>query len=303
MAQDHSTTGLLASIRRRCMLPATDEALSNSDLLAMATEELQTYIMELLTSTREEYRVFYTDVTVVAGTAQYLIPERASGDKVRDVLMLSGSTYIPLSRVEPERATQSTQTGVVGGYYFEDNTLVLVPTPSSAGTLRVKYLRRPSALVATSAVATVNSIDATRRIITTSATIPSTIVSGIRVDIVDNNPGFRTHSMDLLTQATTSGTTITVTSDIPTSVASGDLVCLAGESSIAQCPVELHPLLAQRTAVKALEAVGDPKMSKADEICDRMARQAVGLLTPRSDGSARYLVNYNGPGWTGTRRR
>lgn len=284
------------------MLPATSEALADSDLLAMATEELQTYIMEVLTSAREEYRVFYTDVSVTAGTAQYIIPERASGDKVRDVLYLSGTSYVPLPRVEPERVETSSTTGSVGGYYFEDNTLVLVPTPSQAGTLRVKYLRRPSKLVATSAVATVQSIDGTRRIITTVASIPSTFTTGIRVDAVDNNPGFRTHSIDLLTTASTSGTTITVTTDIPTSVAAGDLICLAGESSIAQCPVELHPLLAQRTAVKALEALGDPKMARADEVCERMRRDAVGLLTPRSDGSARTLVNYNGPGWTGTRR-
>ena len=180
--------------------------------------------------------------------------------------------------------------------------MVLVPSPSQSGTLRLEYHRRPSALVTTSAVATISSINGARTVITTTATIPSTIVSGISVDVVDNTPGFKTLVMDATTTATTSGTTITLTAALPSSVAAGDYVCLAGESPVPQIPVELHPLLAQRTKAAALEALGDPKAVQAMQVCDRMRQSAMVQLSPRSKGSPRYLINRNAPG-LGRRRR
>lgn len=277
---------------------ASAEQLADSDYLAIATEELQSYVWPFLVGMREEYGVADYDVSVVSGTAAYRLPPRASGDALRDVQLLSGTTYVPLTRITPEERNQFAATGAVSAYLFQDNDIVLVPEPTAATTLRLKYHKRPSKLVATTAVATISSINGARLVITTTTTIPSTITaSSISVDVVDNTPGFKTLAMDYTTAATTSGTTITLTTALPASVSAGDYVCLAGESPVAQIPVEAHPLLAQRAATVCQNALGDAKWQASDALCERMRKEYMALSTPRSKGSRRPLVNRNGPGW------
>lgn len=304
MSQDFSTVALLASIKRRGMLPSTDETLATADFLAIATEEIQSYITELLVSVREEYAVSSYDVATVVGTEAYRLPPRATGDALRDVLLSDGQgNYHPLSRVEPSRRYDYGSTGEASGYVLEDNSVILIPAPSTSHTLRMMYFRQPSKLVETSAVATISSIDVTRLIITTTASIPSTFTSGVVLDVVDEKPGFRCLTIDAATTGTVSGTTITLSSALPSTVEAGDYVCLAGESPVPQIPVSLHPLLAQRVVVKCLEALGDKGVNAAKAICDEMRKSAVTLLTPRTQGSARVIVNFNGPGWSRRTRR
>lgn len=294
MAQDFTTTGLLASLKRRGMLPSTTETLSTTDFLAIATEELQTYVWNTLPRT-EEYGVTTADVSVSSGTAAYKLPSRAVGGKLRDVWFVDGSSRIDLVRVEPENIGNFGTSGDACGFYLQGDDLVLVPTPNTSRTLRVSFHCRPSALVATSAVAVVQSFNTGTGAITTTATVPATFSTSQTYDIVRAKPPFSILSMDL-TASVASGTTVTFSS-LPAGLAAGDYVCLAGESPVAQVPVELHPLLSQRVAYKCLEALGDPRAKIAEEAADKMKLEAIKLLTPRVDGAARPIVNYHGPGF------
>ncbi len=300
---DFTTTGFLTSLKLRGMLPSTSETFSSTDFLSIATEELRTYVMAALLSVNEEYGVADADTTTTAGTASYATPTRAVGDALRGVFYADSSgAYVPLTRLDPRDDGGSANTGSVTGFYFQDNSIVLVPTPAAAGTLRLKYARRPGALVATTAVAVISSIDSGRTVITTTGTIPSTFTTGLYVDVIDQAPGFRTLAMDLLTTATTSGTTITTTTALPSTVAAGDYVCLAGDSPVPQIPVEAHPLLAQRTKAAVLGALGDAKVGAAEASCDRMRKDLVGLLTPRAEANPKVIVNRHGPGFGGRYR-
>lgn len=294
---DFTTTGLLASLKRRGMIPSTDEAFSTSDFLALCDEELQSYIIPLLLGVREEFLVKNYDVTVTAGTANYLLPPRAIGRELRAVLLsTNGTDFVPLPRIEPTREHELGSGSGVAGFKFENDSVVLVPGPQGGETLRMKYFIRPNKLVATSAVATISSIDAGRTVITTTASIPSTFTTGLLVDVVHSDPGFSTLAMDLTTTATTSGTTITVTTALPSTVTAGDYVCLAQESPIAQIPVEMMPLLAERVAYKVLEALGNPRAVVQEKTAEKMAQEVLNLLSPRSQGNARPIVPRFGPG-------
>ena len=77
----------------------------------------------------------------------------------------------------------------------------------------------------------------------------------------------------------------------------GDYVCAEGESPVVQLPVELHPLLVQRVVMKVLEANGGKQFDRAKAVCDEMLKDVHSMLAPRSEGSPRYLINYNGPGF------
>jgi hypothetical protein len=282
------------------MLPSTD--FSDSDLLAIATEELQGPVTELLLSVREEYLVASADQSVVAGTAAYQIPARAVGGVVREVLLStdSGTTFLPLARIEPEREHDATGTNPVG-FKFENNTVVLLPTPTASATLRIRYFRRPNALVAngsTISAAAITAINTGTKTLTFTSTSGLT-ATGATYDFVQASPGFMSLADDQPRTSTT-GTTIVFTNVLPSLLAVGDYVCLAGVSLVPQVPVELHQLLVQRVVMRTLEALGDKKVDVAQNMVSRAEKQALSMLMPRSQGNQRPIINKFGPGWRNT---
>lgn len=285
---------LITQVKLRGMIPTSSNTLATADYLSFINDEIQTFIAPLIMSVREEFFVTYADQTIVSGTAAYSIPSRAIGAKLRNVLLLDGSTYRPLPRLEVETlAVGSTSPGSIEGYYLEGNNVVLYPTPGSAGTLRLSYFIRPNRVVASTAYTTVNSKTAT----TVSIGTPSTAfpTAATYYDFIKPTAHFECHAIDQ--SATRSLGTLTIAAGVPTAVAAGDYVCLAGEAPFPQIPVELHPLLAERVVVRALQALGDPKVEIAMASADRMRTAALTLLTPRSEGSSRYVINYNAPGF------
>lgn len=292
-ANPYTTTYLLASLRRRGMIPSTDEALATADFLAFADEELQTEVVQVLLAAREEYLVSKIpyDQTIVSGTTTYAIPPRAIGGKLRQVLTVdSNGDECPLTRVEPEHS------GSDAGYMFEGNTIELTSTQIT-GTLRQTYFMRPNRLVATTAVGLISAINTGTGVITCN--VPSTFTTSERFDFVKGTPGFECLAIDK-TPSAVGGASITFsTSDLPSGLAVGDYVCLAGESPIPQIPVELHPFLSQRIVVRALEALGDPKAAVAEKTADRLRARAVSLIAPRDQGARRVIINRNGPGIRG----
>jgi hypothetical protein len=296
---DYTTTALLASVRRRGLLPPTaDETLTTEDYLEFANDELISTVVPLVLSTREEYFVVDADITTVPNQAEYDIPDRALGMKLRDVRVANGSgRYLELPRLEPERVNDYAQlANGVSGYFLKANQVVLVPTPTSATTLRVSYYRRPNRLVTTDAV-----LPVTGRTSSTAATYagtpPTTFTSGTSVDVIKHAPGFDSFLDGGVINTPSGGTVTFTTGTLPTTVTAGDYVCLAGETPIPQIPPELHPFLAQRVLVRALEALGSQKQAVAEATAERMRVAALEFLTPRADGSSRIIVNRHGPGY------
>lgn len=290
MAIDYTVTGLLASIRRRGMIPTSSEALADSDLIALANEEMHGYVLPLLMRTNEEYLVSYSDLAITASDARYSIPERAIGNKVRDVLYLDGGTYRSLSRIEPEFADQyGDDTGTPSAFYLEGHEIVLLPTPSEASTLRVKYYKRPGDLTTTFTFVSA--------FVDPDYTVGST--SGFTdqdVDFVSADSPFQPVYSAIPIEVR-SATAFEPADPVTSALVLGTYMVPAGDSPFPQIPAELHPLLAQRVVVRALEALGDPRVEAAAKRCDQVKQDALALLTPRHEGTGRKVINYNGPGW------
>ncbi len=299
-----ATVLLLPSLKRRGMLPSTAETLAASDFLALADEELLTYVVPIMVACHEEYFVAAYDQSVVSGTSNYTITPRAMGGKLRDVQLSDGTgAYIPLPRIAPSAVQGYTPTGSPEGYILRGNDVVLTPSPTaSTGTLRMLYFRRPGTLVDVSAAALITAINTGTKVVTLSTTIPSTFTTLVTYDLIQGTPGFATRDIDLAVSAA-SGTSMTFSAALPTGLAVGDFVALANQSPIPQIPVELHGLLAERVAFRALQALGDPKAQSAFQVCEATRKNVLALLTPRSEGSSRPLVNYNGPGFRRGSRR
>lgn len=291
-ASDYTSDMVLAAIRRHALLPrSTSEFMTDADILAITNEEIQTYIVDVLMSVHEEYLVFNKDTTLTSATA-YPIPDRAIGRKLRDVLISSdGVTFAQLPRVEPEYRVSSG----VDGYYFENDSVCL--TSAMAGTLRMQYFIRPNKLVQTG-YGTITSIAGT---VANFAAVTPAFSTSTPVDAVAAKPGFRHLAIDQTpTAASSTAVTFTV---LPTGLVVGDYVCLAGESPVPQVPPECIPLLVMRVVTRILAVLGDPKINVAKGLLDERYRSTVALLSPRDEGSSRYIVNRYGPGFSTPYRR
>jgi hypothetical protein len=293
----YTTTYLLASLKRRGMIPSTAGTLTDADFLEMANEELQGATVEALMSLSEEYLVTTKDETIVSGTAAYAIPTRAVDAVLRDVLISDGSSggYRSLPRIEPEREEEYTNSGGVQGYKVEGNYVVLIPSPTNSGTLRLKYPARPNRLVALTAVREITAINTGTKTVTVAA-IPNTFTTSATYDLVKGTPHFDSLAID---QSVTvaSGTSITFTNTLPTSLAVGDYVCLAGESPIPQVPVGAHQFLAHRVVFVVQEALGNVvAANRAEASAERIRVALQRKIQPRVPGSARIVINRYGPG-------
>ena len=87
--------------------------------------------------------------------------------------------------------------------------------------------------------------------------------------------------------------TITIDVDkIPASLRVGDYMPISGESCIPNVPSEMHPVLAQRVAMRVLEALGDSQgLTNAQNKLNEMESKTGQLLDQRVEGSAHKIKN------------
>ncbi len=293
----YTATYLLAQIRRQGFIPGgggSGSSLTDADLCAMVNDEAQLYLTALIKSVREDHLEVTEDITIVAGTASYRVNRRAVANSLTAIFTVaSGQPAYPLTQLAASQAWALGTTGDPRGFEMFGPAIVLHPTPITAGTLRVRYLQRLSRVVPEAEVGRITVVDTLTNTVTVSAT-PTAIVTGVVCDLVRGDPPFDNLSIDLT--ATVSGTSITL-SALPTGLAVGDYVTLAGETPIPQVPPELHQLLAKRVAYVVAGGTTSPNAAALQADIEVMRTAALTLLTPRVSHASRPIVNRNGPGF------
>lgn len=307
------TSDLLADVRRSGMLPdSTPSGVADADILAHANKELQSRLLPLVNSVREEFYVQTVTQSLVAGQQFYRIPGRSIGNRLRDVLIQqSDGTQTNLVRLAPE-AYAELQTTVPGPYpwafYLESDSVMLVPTPSTSGSasLLFKYLIRPNFLVVHGdnktphVIAVTNNGNGTTTITHTGNSSFNSTAAG-SLDIVSIKPPFRTVMISTTPTAYATGTITVATSALPSDFTTanfgggadvGAVVSAAETSSVVQLPPEMHNVLYQRTLCRVLQSIGDLEALQAAEAnAQQMERDAVGLVANRTEGEPKKVVS------------
>lgn len=127
--------------------------------------------------------------------------------------------------------------------------------------------------------------------------VPTDIVSGSLVDIIQTEGGHSTLSIDVkLISNSVSLTSLTFTeTQLPDNFIVGDYVCARYECIIPQIPTDLHMLLGERTSVRILQSLGDKESAKlGTEKIDRLEFKQSALIDNRSEGSPLKVVNRSG---------
>ena len=283
-------TLLITPIRDYANLSPNVEASQSTALLRALNREQRLFLAALLEKCKQNHKQATLDVSSDGSTTRFNIPVRAiaAGIKMVEGIGSTGIRWMLHELPDDEYARGFPRNG---DFYFEGNQIVFYRAPQT-GTLRFTYPRRLSELVLLASVAVITAKSGGTITATSPAGYPTAATS---YDFVKATPHFDLLAMDK--SATRSGNTFTFTAaDVPSGLAVGDHVCLAGQTTVCQAPLELHDVLALRVAV-AYSA------GKNDAVADRLAgllkeahANAAALLNPRATEEA-VLINPNSPGW------
>lgn len=283
--RDYTSTELIASVQQRAFIPLSARDFGSAQILRLFNEEIDGYLVPFVAQRRLEFWVESLDTAFTNGIAA--IPSVAMGGKLRAIAYLQGGVPFGLDQIDLPVAVAAPLAPLTvqypSKYYFMGNNVILWPTPSSAGTLRLYYYRRPSMLVLPSQCIQITGFPAGAPAnffrVGFSGGLPSSYAVNVPCDLVGNVPNFTLYSASQAIHATDSATYIELPGSAPTGLAVGDWLSLAGTAPvIVGAPADLTNLLVQEIALKVTEAKGTEEAVK---------RLAAGLAKAES-----------GAGWT-----
>ncbi len=295
----YNTESLVAAVKRKTQLPANSEAtFSDQDIIDFANEELSSGVVPQLLSVRENYFAITKQVDLTLGKSQYEIPSRAIGQQIIDVWFYgTDGTRRVLTMIDYSQAPiyfyQNNLNGNPQAFSIIGNNIEVYPTPSTtSGYLMITYSVAPGLLVLSTACAQITAIDSTTGSITISPTPASlNFTSGVTVDFIRGKSGFNPISIEVPIISATTNDIVVSTSYITPLLAVGDWVAVTNQSPFPQIPAELHPILLQRTEVKLLEAMADPRLSTSQAKLEEIEKKAYAMLADRAKDHAFKVIN------------
>jgi hypothetical protein len=278
-------------------VPTAQNLLLPNDFVAFLDEEMRNEIIPLVMGYRQEFFVHNYDITPQANQVEFVIPERAIGGKVRDVVLVTPNgeeSQIP--RLEPDQLKQTTVIPNLRlfGFYFENDTVIIYPgsTDLSAQTLRIKYFRRPGILVQRTQAGQITAINPGTNEVTVGSA-PTTWTVNLEYDAIGGTPIFKSHGDDNVITSLV-GPVLTFTA-LPADMVVGDWIAEAGYSPIPQVPYETFNLLVQRGVMRVCEALKDANGYKlAKDAYQEMLGRFSAMIVPRADGSPQKVTNPSG---------
>lgn len=269
-------------------IPLSNSTFTASEIIRLADREMSTALVGQILSVREGYYLTYADFDLT-DDGKYNIPSQAIGGALDSVQIVLEPSILPVNRLEhAEQFSTIAPSTTTYGYFISGNVVNILPVPT-IGVVRMWYLRRPNALVATSAAGAITAISGND---VTVSSLPTTFAVDSQVNLCQDQPTF-----DVLTETTItniSGTTVTLDA-ISDRLAIGDWLCLADQTPVPQVPVEFRPLLEQRVVVKIYELQGylDKKQSAKQEL-ERMEQDTFKLISPRVQTQTKIINPQNG---------
>ena len=296
MSVDYSSTALIANVKRRCSTPTSQSLFANTDFCALMSDEMKDILVPLIMSAKEDYFLTYKDYSIDGSTTTFAIPDRAIGQKVRNIDFYDATA---VSFYEPTRTDLNAlgtpiQWTDVGGYYIQDNDVIFTTAPTDTSKyVRMYYFRRPNNIIKTTLCGQITAINTGTKVVTLD-NAPTTWTTSTTFDFIKGRGGFQSLGDDKVITAV-SGFDLTFSATLPTGLAVGDWVAEAGESPIPQIPYEGHNCIAQLAAVKVLEALSDANMIKqADAKAQAMLAKFLSVIKDRVDGQTKKIVSRRG---------
>lgn len=296
MSRVLTTDKLIASIRRRAMIPNDTQAFTDDDIVEIMNEELDEQVISDVMVTNEEHIVYREEVDTENDKVSYKIPYRAVGNKLRDVAYLdSESAHYELSRISLEELSDYRRNYTSYNrdvFWVQGDSINLLDTRViDYDKLVFYYYLRPSVLVKEEEVGKINNIDRVNGIVTLES-FPSSYNNVPVMDFVGHKSPNTIKKFDIQPKSVGASTrTVNFNvADIPEDLEVGDYLCKAGESPVPNIPTEFHPILAQATAIHILESMGDTEgLSNAIRKLEKMKKAIIQITNDRVEGAPQKI--------------
>jgi hypothetical protein len=264
---------LLSSIKFRSAAPISQNTFDDTAILGIAYEELELKLSSDLIKVREDFFLTSETKTISDSVAKYSIPSRSIGNALKALFFQDavGAQIVPRKIDVSEAYKYANQKGVPEAFAMQGDEITVYPTPSaSTGSIYFSFAAKPSKLTLTSNCAKINSISSS---VSTASFVVNTDLTtslsvGSYVDIISVNSPFKILAYRCaITQITSNQIDVALSGVIDESAtikpSVGDYICPTDTSNIPQIPTAFHPVLAQMTAVRLLESLGDTNKTQA----------------------------------------
>jgi len=298
---------LLARLRKSAFIgdAAAYTEYTDAELFNELNDRLRSVFSGSIVSARSGY--WLTTIVTSSFQGGSRLPGRAVVGGLESVEVLSNGVYFPLDEVTPLEAAAWTQPGTPHSYWCDNEKIVLVPTPPSSVTLRLRYYLRPSLLV-TSQSSTLGGAGVDRGRLTAvtpsagsafvevnalpfdySLTTPAAISGTIVADVVRPNgwftptaPGIACtvlfpgpNALNLTLPGLSSG-------EVSDVVRVGDYVRVAEQTDWPALPADFHRMLADAAAVNVLREMDfEAKADRLSEAASADFARFAALIQPR----------------------
>lgn len=297
MAVPYTTAELINNIKLDCSVPTSQLTYTEEDFVFIANKCMQSEVIPLIMSAREEYFVTHVD-TASPADGVIEIPSAAAGNKLRSVCAVSQTSPLVLSNLPRIDLDVISGAGFsnyvsIAGFYIEGNNICLYPNTSipTNTTIRLYYYKRTLTLADPDNFATVSSVDTGTNTIVVD-TVPATFVADVTLNSISSLPPF-----DITNESTTivSVSSPSIVLDSVDGISVGDVIALEGYSGIPQIPVEAMDYLSMLSAYKCLQGLGDLEgATEAKDKAKTLKDNLLIMISQRVDGSIKKIMQPDG---------
>jgi len=291
----YTTDNLLTGIKRRGSIPTGQSRFQNAELLVIADQEIETSILPEIKAARKSYFSLNIDQAINLTNAVYRIPSRSVGAGLEAIFLVDAQgKKIELCLIdEADVYDPGVSPNGKPSYYFKGNNVVLVPpNPNTWTILRMSILIQPNQLEQTSNCALITAINSGTNTVTCS-NVPTW--GQVEMDLIRGEAGYECLAIDQVPTAITTGASGTIQfSSLPSDLAVGDWIALAGYSPVVQLPSPYQAILEQRTANTCLRSLGLMQQLQAGIEALKEMKPTLALISPRSQKEPQRIIPNNG---------
>lgn len=285
---------------------STSSGLSDAQILDFLNDSLRSYVVPFLKSVRDEWFVSGTEDVTPDANARVTMPDSVAST-IRSIWWLNNGQPTPLVRVEPENSflyEGQNASNIPYGFMLRGYGIQILPTNVGSVSIRIDFMERPAEMVLEEDAGEVETYSGPQSALdVTLVDVPITWQESTpaSVDWISSTSPFSTRASGVEVVSLVGNVlTLNMTgiSDYG-QLAVGDWFSDINTSPYPNIPIELHPLLQRHAICELYTGLGDKRLEGSEKKLKMLADDLRRTLAPRTQGSARPIINRSGPGMRG----
>lgn len=289
----YTASGNIARVKAKGFV-STATSLSDPEVLGWLDDSLRSYVVPFLKKVRDEWFVSGTESVTPDENGRIPLPNSVAST-IRNIWWNNNGQLTPLARVEPERQYLYVNSGSQpAGYMLRAYEIQILPNNVGSVPIRIDFMERPADMVLEEDAGEIQShlglaLNLASVPLAWQESTPAT------VDIISSVSPFSVVATEVevvslvLNQLTLTGIDSSLVED-------GFWVTDVGTNPYPNIPIELHPLLQRSVITELYSGTGDKRLDASMKLQTKLEADLRSTLAPRTQGSARPIVNPSAPG-------